>query len=62
MIATIFSCGIYLYFWLYNIMDDGNRHFMQNWAWEDSLAPGRAGGPGMSGAGRHERARKSTRC
>jgi hypothetical protein len=38
VIATIFSCGFYFYWWLYNVMDDGNRHFMANWTWEDSLA------------------------
>jgi hypothetical protein len=38
IVATIFSCGVYFWFWTYNIMDDGNRHFISNWAWEDSLA------------------------
>lgn len=38
ILASIFTCGVYAYFWLYNIMDDGNRHFTTNWAWEDSLA------------------------
>jgi hypothetical protein len=38
IIATIFTCGIYGLFWLYNVMDDGNRHFATNWEWEDSLA------------------------
>ena len=32
------TCGIYAFFWLYNVMEDGNRHFATNWAWEDSLA------------------------
>jgi Domain of unknown function (DUF4234) len=45
IIATIFTCGIYGFFWLYNIMDDGNRHFAENWAWEDSLAQAVQGGP-----------------
>jgi len=45
IIATIFTCGIYGLFWLYNIMDDGNRHFAENWAWEDSLAQAVQGGP-----------------
>jgi len=45
VIATIFTCGIYGYFWLYNVMDDGNRHFATNWAWEDSLAQAVQGGP-----------------
>ena len=38
ILAAIFTCGVYTFFWLYNIMDDGNRHFATNWAWEDSLA------------------------
>jgi hypothetical protein len=45
IIATIFSCGIYAWWWLYNVMDDGNRHFRENWAWEDSLAQAIQGGP-----------------
>jgi hypothetical protein len=38
IVAAIFTCGIYTLFWLYNVMDDGNRHFATNWVWEDSLA------------------------
>jgi hypothetical protein len=38
ILAAVFTCGVYSLFWLYNIMDDGNRHFATNWAWEDSLA------------------------
>lgn len=38
IVAAIFTCGVYTFFWLYNVMDDGNRHFETNWAWEDSLA------------------------
>jgi hypothetical protein len=38
VVATIFSCGFYSYWWLYNMMEDGNQHFIDNWAWEDSLA------------------------
>jgi hypothetical protein len=38
ILATIFTCGIYGIWWMYNIMDDGNRHFRTNWEWEHSLA------------------------
>lgn len=38
IVATIVSCGIYGLWWLYNMMDDLNRHFRANWAWEDQLA------------------------
>jgi hypothetical protein len=38
VLASVFTCFIYAFVWLYNIMDDGNRHFTTNWAWEDSLA------------------------
>ncbi len=37
VIATIFSLGLYMLWWEYNIMEDGNRHFEENWAWEDGL-------------------------
>src|SRR5215210_3753009 len=38
IIATIGSCGVYVYWWFYNLMDEGNRHFQWNWPWEDALA------------------------
>ncbi|MBV8981072.1 MAG: DUF4234 domain-containing protein [Acidimicrobiia bacterium] len=37
IIATIFSLGFYFLWWTYNVMDDANRHFEENWVWEDSL-------------------------
>ena len=38
VIATLFTCGIYLYFWEYNVMTETNAHFEHNWRWEDGLA------------------------
>jgi len=38
IVATIFSCGLYALWWLYNMMDEPNRHFAHNAAWEDALA------------------------
>jgi hypothetical protein len=38
VIATIFSFGIYGFWWEYNVMTEGNQHFEHNWAWEDELA------------------------
>lgn len=38
--ASIFTCGIYSLWWLYDVMVEGNRHFEHNWRWEDSLAQG----------------------
>ena len=38
ILATLFTGGIYLFWWVYNIMGEGNRHFETNWPWEDSLA------------------------
>ena len=57
ILAAIFTCGVYTFFWLYNIMDDGNRHFTTNWAWEDSLAQASSG---ADRAGRRARTRQST--
>ncbi len=37
VVATIFSFGIYLFWWYYNQMEDPNRHFRANWAQEDAL-------------------------
>lgn len=38
IVATIVTGGIYALWWYYNVMDDLNRHFRANWAWEDQLA------------------------
>ena len=38
VLATIFSLGIYGLWWEYDIMTEGNRHFEQNWQWEDDVA------------------------
>jgi hypothetical protein len=43
VIATIVSFGIYGLFWLYNIMEEGNLHYQENWAWEDGLRAGLGG-------------------
>jgi len=37
IVASIFSLGIYLFWWYYNQMNDPNRHFELNWAQEDAL-------------------------
>jgi hypothetical protein len=37
IVATIFSLGIYLFWWYYNQLDDPNQHFRTNWAQEDAL-------------------------
>jgi hypothetical protein len=37
IVATIFSLGIYLFWWYYNQMNDPNRHFEGNWMQEDAL-------------------------
>jgi len=38
IVASIFSLGVYLFWWYYNQMDDPNRHFQTNWPQEDALA------------------------
>jgi hypothetical protein len=37
IVATIFSFGIYMFWWYYNQMDEPNKHFTINWAQEDEL-------------------------
>jgi hypothetical protein len=37
IIVSIVTVGIYELWWTYNIMNEPNRHFEINWAWEDSL-------------------------
>jgi hypothetical protein len=38
VIVTAVTCGIYGIWWLYDMMTDTNRHFQENWRWEDDLA------------------------
>ncbi len=35
--ATVFSFGIYLFWWYRDVMVEPNRHFREDWAWEDRL-------------------------
>jgi hypothetical protein len=37
IVATVFSCGIYLLWWLHDMQVDGNRHVESNWPFEDAL-------------------------
>lgn len=37
VMATIFTFGIYLFWWYYDQMNDPNLHFQVNWSQEDSL-------------------------
>lgn len=39
IVAVFASCGLYAYWWLFNLMDEGNRHFARDWAWEDAVVP-----------------------
>jgi hypothetical protein len=38
IIVTIVTCGIYFYWWLYDMQVEGNRHVEGNWPFEDALA------------------------
>jgi hypothetical protein len=38
VIATIFTLGIYGFWWERDVMTEGNDHFEHNWTWEDGLA------------------------
>jgi hypothetical protein len=37
IVATVFSLGIYLFWWYYNQMNEPNLHFQTNWSQEDAL-------------------------
>jgi hypothetical protein len=37
IVATIFSLGIYMFWWYYNQMEEPNQHFISNWTYEDEL-------------------------
>ena len=36
--ASTFTCGIYAFWWEYDMMVEGNRHLEANWPWDDTLA------------------------
>jgi hypothetical protein len=38
VVVSVVTCGIYGIWWLYDVMTDTNRHFHENWRWEDDLA------------------------
>jgi hypothetical protein len=38
IVATVFTCLIYGFWWQANAMRDGNLHFEWNWPWEDAVA------------------------
>jgi hypothetical protein len=40
VVAAVLTCGVYLFWWEYDVMVEGNRHFEHNWRWEDDLARG----------------------
>jgi hypothetical protein len=37
IIVTIATCGIYMYWWLYDMQVEGNRHVQESWPYEDAL-------------------------
>ncbi len=37
IVASIFTCGVYLFWWLYDMQVEGNRHVEANWPFEDAL-------------------------
>ncbi len=37
IIVTIVTCGIYLYWWLYDMQVEGNAHLVASWPVEDAL-------------------------
>ena len=45
VVATIFTCGIYLLWWQYDMQVDGNRHVEANWPFEDATVVAVAAAP-----------------
>jgi hypothetical protein len=37
VIASILTCGVYWFWWLYDMQVEGNRHVEGNWPFEDAL-------------------------
>jgi hypothetical protein len=38
IIVAIVTCGVYFYWWLYDMQVEGNRHVEGNWPFEDALS------------------------
>ncbi|HEY2301687.1 MAG TPA: hypothetical protein VGH66_07330 [Acidimicrobiales bacterium] len=38
IVASVFSLGFYMFWWVHNLMEEPNRHFETNWTQEDDLA------------------------
>ena len=38
IVVTVVTCGVYHFWWLYDMQVEGNRHVEMNWPWEDALA------------------------
>lgn len=36
-LLTIFTVGVFWFYWLYRLITDPNRHFTSQWAIEDSI-------------------------
>ena len=41
--ATVFTCGIYMFWWVYDMQVEGNRHVQGNWPFEDAVMAGVVG-------------------
>jgi hypothetical protein len=37
VVVLIVTLGIYGLWWQYNVMEEGNHHYEENWTWEDGL-------------------------
>jgi hypothetical protein len=37
VLATLATCGLYGFWWIYDIMRDGNENYRGDWWWEDQL-------------------------
>jgi hypothetical protein len=37
IIVTILTCGVYFYWWLYDMQVEGNQHVVGSWPFEDAL-------------------------
>ena len=38
IIVTLVTCGIYVFWWIYDMQVDGNRHLETNWPFDDAIA------------------------
>ena len=47
IVVSLLTCGLYGFWWIYDLMEEANRHFQRDWVWEDAFASAAGVSPGI---------------